>query len=57
MPCSKSLVEGEAKVLCSPQEQWLGLGLPGPNGLISAGWLEKEPLECAVVGSGPDTWL
>lgn len=43
MPCSESLLEGEVKVLCSPQEQLLGLGILGPSGLISAGWLEKEP--------------
>lgn len=43
VPCSDSPLEGEVKVLCSPQEQLLGLGILGPNGLISAGWLEKEP--------------
>lgn len=42
-PSSKSLLEGVVKVLCPPQEQQLGLGLLGPNRLISAGWLEQEP--------------
>lgn len=43
MPCSESPWEGEVKVLCCPQEQLLGLGILGPNWLISAGGLEKEP--------------
>lgn len=48
VPHSESPLEGERKVLCCLQDQLqlqqlVGLDLFGPNWIISAGWLEKEP--------------
>lgn len=45
---SESSLEGKTKVLCCLQDQLelqqlVGLDPFGPNWLISAGWLEKEP--------------
>lgn len=55
VPCSESPLEGEVKVLCSPQEQLLGLGVLGAHlrGVAREGALGCS-LERAVVGSEQD---